>query len=63
MLQSCGVIPMKAKKASGGRLETLRKSGQAIYHKRSSKAAKDGRIRTFKLARGIRLERVVKGKR
>jgi len=42
------------------RLETLAKEGEAIYYRRSPKAAKDGRIPTFKLARGVKLEKAVK---
>lgn len=45
------------------RLEKLTRTGEVAYHKRDEKIAKDGRIRTFRLARGIRLEKAVKGKR
>jgi hypothetical protein len=45
------------------RLDKLRKTGDVVRHKRDAKVAKDGRIRTFKLARGVKLEKAVKGER
>jgi len=52
-----------AKRSVGRRLDSLSKTGAAVHHRRSVKAARDGRIRTFKLSKGIKLEKVVKGKR
>ena len=49
------------KRTDATRLKELRKTGEVVHHRRDAKAAKDGRIRTFKLARGIKLERAVKG--
>jgi hypothetical protein len=44
------------------RLKELAKTGDVVHHKRDAKLAKDGGIRSFKLARGIKLEGAVKGK-
>jgi hypothetical protein len=57
-----GVIFMK-KRNHATRLDRLRKTGEVVHHKRDAKVAKDGRIRTFRLARGIKLEKAVKGER
>ena len=50
------------KRTNGTRLKELSKTGEVVHHKRDAKVAEDGRIRTFKLARGVKLERAVKGK-
>lgn len=44
----------------GGRLDELRRAGRVKYIPRSRKAD-DNVIRTFRLERGMKLERVVKG--
>ena len=51
------------KRTDATRLEELKRTGDVAYRKRDAKVAKDGRIRTFRLARGVRLEKAVKGKR
>jgi len=51
------------KRSDATRLKKLAKTGQVVRHKRSEKMAKDGRIRTFRLARGVKLEKAVKGER
>ena len=50
------------RQANTSRLKDLGKTGEVVHHKRDAKVAKNGRIRTFKLAKGIKLERAVKGK-
>ena len=51
------------KRTDATRLEKLKRTGDVVYRKRDAKLAKDGRIRTFRLARGIKLEKAVKGER
>jgi hypothetical protein len=50
------------KQTNAARLNELSKTGDVVHHKRDAKAVKDGRIRTFRLAKGIKLERAAKGK-
>ena len=50
------------KQTDATRLKELSRTGDVVHRKRDAKVVKDGRIRTFRLARGIKLERAVKGK-
>jgi len=51
------------KRSDATKLKKLAKTGQVVHRKSSEKMAKDGRIRTFRLARGVKLEKAVKDER
>ena len=51
-----------SERAASSKLESLRKQGDVVHHKRSPRTAHDGRFRTFKLSKGLKIEKAVKGK-